>query len=129
LYASNSFLAGTSARYIYYGCSRGKDRNCKNKYIREEELINELIKIIDKVDINEFGMRKKMEDEIRRFNKLQKIVNGRSGKALVEENEVNIRQYAKYLLKEGSTSDKRELLANLKSKLNYKDKKIYILET
>ena len=70
-----------------------------------------------------------MEDEIRRFNKLQKIVNGRSGKALVEENEVNIRQYAKYLLKEGSTSDKRELLANLKSKLNYKDKKIYILET
>jgi len=48
---------------------------------------------------------------------------------LVEENEVSIRQYAKYLLKEGSTSDKRELLANLKSKLNYKDKKIYILET
>lgn len=119
---------GTSAHYIYYGCSRAKDRNCKNKYIREEELIEELLKIMDKVNINELGMRMKLEDEIRRFNKLQKIVNGQTGKALVEENDVNIRQYAKYLLKEGSVSDKRELLANLRSRLNYKDKKITLIE-
>jgi len=119
---------GTSARYIYYGCSRGKDRNCKNKYIREEELIDELLKIIDKVNLNELGMKQKLEDEIRRFNKLQKIVNGKSENALVEENDVNIRQYAKYLLKEGSVSDKRELLANLRSRLNYKDKKITLIE-
>ncbi len=119
---------GTSAHYIYYGCSRARDRNCKNKYIREEELIDELLKIMDKVNINELGMRQKLEDEIRRFNKLQKIVNGQTGKALVEENDVNIRQYAKYLLKEGSVSDKRELLANLRSRLNYKDKKITLIE-
>jgi len=119
---------GTSAHYIYYGCSRARDRNCKNKYIREEELIEELLKIIDKVNINELGMRQKLEDEIRRFNKLQKIVNGKSGNELVEENDVNIRQYAKYLLKDGSTSDKRELLANLRSRLNYKDKKISLIE-
>ena len=118
---------GTSAHYIYYGCGRAKDRNCKNKYIREEELIDELLKIIDVVNINELGMRTKLEDEIRRFNKLQKIVNGKSGQALVEDNEVNIRQYAKYLLKEGSTSDKRELLGNLRSRLNYKDKKITMI--
>jgi site-specific DNA recombinase len=119
---------GTSARYIYYGCSRGKDRNCKNKYIREEELIDELLKIIDKVNLNELGMKQKLEDEIRRFNKLQKIVNGKSENSLVEEDDVNIRQYAKYLLKEGSVSDKRELLANLRSRLNYKDKKITLIE-
>ena len=118
---------GTSAHYIYYGCTRARDRNCKNKYIREEELIEELLKIIDKVNINELGMRMKLEDEIRRFNKLQKIVNGKSGNDLVEENEVNIRQYAKYLLKEGSVSDKRELLANLRSRLSYKDKKITLI--
>lgn len=119
---------GTSAHYIYYGCSRARDRNCKNKYIREEELIEELLKIMDVVNINELGMRMKLEDEIRRFNKLQKIVNGKSGKELVEENEVNIRQYAKYLLKEGGVSDKRELLANLRSRLNYKDKKVTLIE-
>ena len=37
---------GTHARYIYYSCSRARDRHCKNKYIREEELITELLKII-----------------------------------------------------------------------------------
>jgi len=119
---------GTSARYIYYGCSRGRDRNCKNKYIREEELINELLKILDKINIDELGMRIKLEDEIRRFNKLQKIVNNKPENKLLKENNVNIRQYAKYLLKEGSVSDKRELLANLRSKLNYKDKKITLIE-
>jgi hypothetical protein len=55
-------------------------------------------------------------------------VNGRSGKGLVEEDDVNIRQYAKYLLKDGSVSDKRELLANLRSKLVYKDKKITMVQ-
>ena len=52
---------------------------------------------------------------------------GKSGKALLEEDEVNVRQYAKRLLKEGSVSDKRELLANLRSRLNYKDKKIILI--
>jgi len=119
---------GTSAHYIYYGCSRARDRNCKNKYIREEELIDELLKIIDIVNINELGMRQKLEDEIRRFNKLQKVVNGKSGNSLIQEDDVDIRQYAKYLLKEGSVADKRELLANLRSRLNYKDKKIMLIE-
>ena len=52
---------GTTAHYIYYRCSRGKDRFCKNKYIREEELIAELLRIIDKVSINELGMLNKLE--------------------------------------------------------------------
>ena len=56
------------------------------------------------------------------------LVNGKSGNSLVEENDVNIRQYAKYLLKEGSASDKREPLANLRSRLSYKDKKIMMIE-
>ncbi len=54
---------GTSAHYIYYGCSRGRDRNCKNKYI----------------------------------------------------------------LKEGSVSEKRELLGNLRSRIVYKDKMLTLL--
>lgn len=114
-------------RYVYYGCSRARDRNCKNKYIREEELIEELIKILDKVDINELGMRAKLEDEIRRFNKLQKLMNRNNGKQALEENGVNIREYAKYLLREGSVSEKRELLANLRSKLEYTNKTLKLL--
>jgi DNA invertase Pin-like site-specific DNA recombinase len=115
-------------RYVYYGCSRARDRNCKNKYIREEELIDELIKILDKVNINELGMKMKLEDEIRRFNKLQKLMNRNNGKQAIEETDVNIREYAKYLLREGSASEKRELLANLRSRLIYQNKTLRLVE-
>lgn len=118
---------GTHARYIYYSCSRARDRNCKNKYIREEELITELLKILDKVNINELGMRQKLEDEIARFNIFQRSVLGATEK-LKTDKEMDIRNYAKYLLKEGAVSEKRELLANLRSKIMYKDKKLTLLE-
>ncbi|BFD24824.1 MAG: recombinase family protein [Candidatus Parcubacteria bacterium] len=118
---------GTHARYIYYSCSRARDRNCKNKYIREEELIAELLKILDKVNINELGMRQKLEDEIARFNIFQRSVLGATEK-LKTDKEMDIRNYAKYLLKEGAVSEKRELLANLRSKIMYKDKKLTLIE-
>lgn len=118
---------GTTARYVYYGCCRAKDRWCKNKYIREEDLIIELLKIIDEVNINELGMRAKLEEEIGRFNKFQGMVLGSDIKQNPEEAEVNIRNYAKYLLKEGSIIEKRELLGNLRSRLVYKEKSVALV--
>ncbi len=118
--------SGGSNRYIYYSCSRARDRNCKNKYIREEELISELIKIIDEVSINELGMHKSMQDEVNRFNKFQKAVFGIKEKIEPTE-ETNIKNYAKYVLKEGSTSEKRLLLANLRSRIRYEDKRLSLI--
>jgi len=116
---------GTHAKYIYYSCARSRDRNCKNKYIREEDLITELLKILDKVNINELGMRQKLEDEIARFNIFQRSVLGATEK-LQTNKETDIRNYAKYILKEGAVTEKRELLANLRSRIVYKDKELFL---
>jgi len=97
---------GTHAKYIYYSCARSKDRNCKNKYIREEDLITELLKILDKVNINELGMRQRLEDEIARFNIFQRSVLGAT-ENLRTNKETDIRNYAKYILKEGAVTEKR----------------------
>jgi hypothetical protein len=43
---------GTVAKYIYYGCGRARDHHCKNLYLREEELIEQLIKSLDQIDFN-----------------------------------------------------------------------------
>lgn len=118
---------GTHTKYIYYSCSRSRDRNCKNKYIREEELITEMLKILDKVNINELGMRQKLEDEIARFNIFQRSVLGATDK-IKNNTEADIRNYAKYILKEGIVSEKRELLANLRSRIVYKDKELTLLD-
>ena len=114
---------GTTNRYVYYGCSRSRDRNCKNKYIREEDLIEELIKMMDKLDMNEIGMRHKLEEEVERFKKLQRLVGG-TKKIEINEGDIDIRGYAKYLLREGSASEKRELLGCLKSRLILRNKAI-----
>ena len=113
----------TTAKYVYYSCSKSKDRNCKNKYIREEELIEELFKVIDKVSINELGMRMKLEEEIARFNIFQRSVLGTKEK-IETDRETDIRNYAKYILKEGAVNEKRELLGNLRTRITYKDKEL-----
>ncbi len=118
---------GTHAKYVYYSCSRARDRDCKNKYIREEELMSELLKILDRVNINELGMRQRLEDEIARFNIFQRSVLGTTEKAK-DTRDTDIRNYAKYILKEGSVVEKRELLANLRSRIEYKDKKLLLTQ-
>jgi site-specific DNA recombinase len=118
---------GTTAHYVYYGCSRARDRFCKNKYIREEELILELLKIMDKVDINELGMRVKLEAEVNRFNKFQNIILQDKSPKRKTKPAVDMRVYAKYVLKEGSSIEKRELLVNLRSRITLKDKKLTLI--
>jgi hypothetical protein len=118
---------GTHAKYVYYSCSRARDRNCKNKYIREEDLIIEMLKILDKVNINELGMRHKLENEIARFNIFQRSVLGSTDK-IGNRQDSDIRNYAKYILKEGMVTEKRELLANLRSRIIYKDKLLTLMD-
>ena len=107
---------GTVAKYIYYGCGRARDHHCKNVYLREEELIEQLVKSLDQIDFNSLGIQHKFEEELRRFNKFQRGVLGLS-KSQTAHEEVDLKTYVKYTLKEGSDQEKRELMGNFKSKI------------
>lgn len=110
--------------HTYYGCTRSKDKSCKLGYTREEKLIELMIGILEHIDISEIGIKKQFEDEISRFNKFQNTVLMLDGKrAKKRDNQFDIRTYAKYVLREGQMSEKRELMASLKSRLVlHKDK-------
>lgn len=112
---------GTSAKYIYYGCSRSRDRHCKNPYLRECDLVDQLIKLMDKIDLNHTGVQIKFEEELKRFNKFHKGVLGVSGKQ-EKHTDIDLKTYTKYLLKEGSNDEKRELMGCFKSQVIVKDK-------
>lgn len=117
---------GTVARYVYYGCTDNKTKCCKNPYIREEELISQLTQIIDAIDINEIGMRHKFEEEMKRYDKFRKEVLCLAEK-IGPKDQADIRTYAKYVLREGSNEEKRELLSMLKGKISLTDKAIKVL--
>lgn len=114
---------GTSAKYIYYGCGRSKDRHCKNPYIREEDLVEQLSKLMDRIDLNRTGVQIKFEEELKRFNKFHKGVLGVTG-GKEKHKDIDLKTYTKYLLKEGSNEEKRELMGCFKSQVVVKDKNV-----
>ncbi len=96
--------------------------------MREENLIEQLAALVDKMDLNELGVKHKLEQEIERHQKFERSVMGAT-EAMnenVKAKEVNLRNYIKYLLKEGSLIEKRELMACFKSKLTMRDKIIQL---
>ncbi|MDP2668479.1 MAG: recombinase family protein [bacterium] len=113
---------GSSHSYIYYSCTRHKDKNCKNPYIREEALVTELLELIDIISIDAIGARHIIEREIGKYNKLRADVLGIKEK--MQKPDVDVRSYAKHMLKEGTIHEKRELLENLRSRIILKDRKI-----
>lgn len=119
---------GTTAKYIYYGCGRSKDRHCKNPYLREEELVDQLVCLLDKIDLSETGVRVKFEEELKRHNKFHRAVLGMKGKA-DSHHEIDLRDYAKYVLRDGSNEEKRELMGCFKSKITVTQKKVSVAES
>ncbi len=106
---------GNIHRYCYYGCTKARDKNCKSGYINEDELIGQFVSLIDTIDLNEGGIRSKLETEVQRFKKFQRRVLGMREK--IDITDLDIRDYAKYLLEEGGNEEKRELLGCLKGTL------------
>lgn len=118
---------GDKTRYVYYMCTRGKNRRCPALYINEKDLLSQLDKIIDEVDIDLIGMREKMDRDIFRYHDIRRVIFGIPFPEQTSEvKEFHIRAYAKMILKEGGFDERREILQNLKSKLIIKDKKMYL---
>ena len=109
-------------RHVYYFCTKARNIDCKNPYINEPNLIEELVNLIDKINLDELGIKSKVEEELARFNKFRVGVLGQ--KKETANTDVDIRNYVKYLLRDGTITEKRELLLFMRSKLVIKDKKI-----
>jgi len=107
-------------RHVYYICTRSTKADCTNPAINETALIEELSKLLDTIDLDEIGMREKIEEEIVRYNRFRIGVLGAKKKDRAPD--IDVRTYAKYLLKDGAITEKRELLSCLKSHLVLKDK-------
>lgn len=108
--------------HLYYSCCKSKDRACKNPYIREDRLIEQLLALLESISIDEIGARHLIEKEVSRYNKLRAAMRDGSEKAKADE--IDVRRYAKYLLENGTLPEKRELLGHLKGRIVLKDRKI-----
>jgi len=115
---------GGRNRYVYYHCTRFKDKRCKEKPIREENMVAQLLHIIEKVDIDEIGAREQIEREVTRYRQLAYGVLGQELELDRKPYEADVRRYAKHVLAHGTKEEKREILQHLRGRIEIKDTNI-----
>lgn len=113
---------GNVHRYVYYGCTKAHSEYCKCGYTEEKEILKQFSDLIEKINLNEIEVKEKIKAEVERFSKLQKFLLGTKEK--IDVPSIDVRGYAKFILKEGSDIEKRELLGCLKSKIYLSQKHI-----
>ena len=113
---------GEIRSYTYYSCTRAKDEKCTNTFLKEEDLLKQLEKLIDDIDLDQLGAKKLIDKEIENYNKVRRNLFLLKNKENLPE--ISPKEFAKYLLKEGDIFEKRELLKNLKNRLILKDRKV-----
>jgi len=67
-------------------------------------------------------IKKKLQEEVSRYERFSSGILGQTMGMKVPK--VDVRTYAKYLLKDGKTEEKRELLNCLRNKITLKDGKV-----
>ncbi len=116
---------GGHNRHIYYGCTKARDKNCKCGYISETDLIKQLQKQIDKLDFKKMPIEDKIKNEIKRFKKFQIMTTGKNNN--IDASNIDVKNYIKFLLQEGSEQEKRDLLTSLKGEIKLRNKVVEIV--
>lgn len=119
---------GTVKRYVYYHCTRQVDRNCKETFLREEALIEQLIQLVDKLDIDEMGTTEIVKEEMEKLQKLLSVVSkldSNQQKAIIIP-KIDVKACARMILENGSKEEKRRFLGQLKSKVVLRDGKLVV---
>ncbi len=116
--------AGGVNRYVYYRCTKAKDRTCKNPAINETDLIESLLNMLDSLQLDQVKLNAKLSVEIQKFKKLQAMFLGKRKTDSIES--VDLKDYAKFVLKEGTVLEQRSVLECISSELTLKNKRVII---
>lgn len=117
---------GNVHRYVYYGCTKHSDKKCKSGYINEDQLIEQLANLMDEIALDEIGMKERIKAEIERHKRFQSGLLGLK-ESKIKVADIDIRNYAKYILREGTVLEKRELLMCLRSKVKLANKAVSLV--
>jgi DNA invertase Pin-like site-specific DNA recombinase len=113
-------LNGTSNRHVYYHCSRMVDLACKEPYLSETKLVEQLVAISDKLTIDGTSIDPGLTKAINKHQSILETVNPEKEYSKVEI----MKSYCKYVFEKGTDFEKTQLVRNLNVKLAIHDRKI-----
>ncbi len=112
--------------YVYYHCTKFHDHHCPNPMIREDALITQLLEMIETIDINTISVWDSLKEEIRRYNLFQSQLLKKDARDVISEKQINLREFMRYMVANGSKDEKREILAMIRADIILKNKLVYI---
>jgi DNA invertase Pin-like site-specific DNA recombinase len=114
---------GSTARYVYYACTKSRQGMCREKYVREDDLVEQIAGIIDGASLDELGMRSMIERMVEQYRRFRRGVMGADDEK-ANAADVDAKRYVKFVLRDGTVYEKRELLMHLRSRLVLEDKQL-----
>jgi hypothetical protein len=109
---------GRLNRHVYYHCSRQVDYSCKEPYVREKVIIEELLRLVDKLAINRADCEPGLLAAINKYSNMMLATNPRY------QQQEAFHGYARYVLQRGTDFERTRLVRNLKVKLTLHDRAV-----
>jgi len=98
---------GKVARYVYYHCTKGRNRKCDEPYVREEIITNDFIELLSKLPFETIKSNALLADKLNIFEQISDIVDAKQ----------SINKFLNYIFSQGSREEKRGLIDLLGSNL------------
>ncbi len=117
---------GKRNRIVYYHCTRQVDYSCKEPYIRQEALEEQMLIIISALNINDVHVTERLRYNLREYMNMTKSLVTQGNGADVRTQTELLRSYSRYLIESGNEKQKAEFLKNLKLPLMLNSRKLKI---
>lgn len=107
-------------RYVYYHCTQSRNFDCSESYLREEKLTEAFIQLLANITVDEIKSKEALQTELDKFTRLSVSVRGNNDKP----EDINLENFAGYILNEGTRTEKRALISCLDQNLYLKNKEL-----
>jgi site-specific DNA recombinase len=116
-------LDGSVCHHIYYHCSRQVDYNCRERYISEEELVRQLVKIISSEEFKSTAVSEKIRGMYESYRKITREVLIQTN--LGDKNtRVTLKSFGIYVLRNGLNKEKADFIQGLPMKFYLHNKQL-----
>ena len=118
-------LDGSFSHHIYYHCSRILDRQCGKHYMTEDELAKKLLEFIEGLNISKISVSQSLKASFEEYKKIASQVLAKQN-IDIKKDAIDLKSYASYIFKEGSSREKGEFVRGLGIPLYLYNKNIYL---
>ncbi len=95
--------------------------------MREKDILDQPLEIIDEIDIDQIGAKRRIEEELDRYKAFAEDVLGEKA-TRPKQKEIGIRKFAKHVLIHGTREEKLEILEHFQNAITIQGRLLCISE-